>query len=557
MDIRVSGSRALGLYVGLAAIFFGIRLLEYPGETYLGYGSDPEIFVWAFAWWPHAIAHGLNPFVTDALWTPTGVNLTWTTSTPALALLFAPVTWLIGPLGAYNVAAVLMPALAAWTAFLLCRHVTRAAWPSLVGGYLFGFSSYMLGQTEGHLHMTATFLVPLAALLVLWFLEGDLEGRGLVLRLGPLIAFQVGCSTELAFTLTLCLFATLVVVFALARASRVRIRRLVAPLAASYGFAALLLAPFLYYLLRGFERRAFQPPELYVADLLQLVIPTQLSLSGAGWAGAFTAAFPGGNASERGAYIGVAALGIVWLFAVRERNTVRGKVLTVLFGLGVLASLGGTLWVWGHRTGVPLPWRAVIDLPLFNNTLPVRFALFTSLVTALMVAMWAAGSRLPRIVRVGLPMLAVALTLPNPAARVWATTIDIPRFLTAPEYRPCLAPDEIVLPLPASGEGNQMTWQAVSDFRFRMAGGHIAANPPLAFMRDASLAAIGREGQVIQDPQIVRDYLEKTGATVILVDLDVDWKWRPVLDQIAAGRLVGGMLVYRPDGVFPAGCPAS
>ncbi len=42
---------------------------------------------------------------------------------------------------AYDVAAILLLALAAWTAYLLCLHVTWRRRPSLVGGYLFGFSS--------------------------------------------------------------------------------------------------------------------------------------------------------------------------------------------------------------------------------------------------------------------------------------------------------------------------------------------------------------------------------------------------------------------------------
>ena len=89
-------------------------------------------------------------------------------------------------------AAILLPALAAWTAFLLCRHLTGSFWPSFAGGYLFGFSSYMLGQELGHLHMTAVFLVPLAALVVLRFLEGAL-GRARPRRCdsAPLLALQL------------------------------------------------------------------------------------------------------------------------------------------------------------------------------------------------------------------------------------------------------------------------------------------------------------------------------------------------------------------------------
>ena len=94
---------------------------------------------------------------------------------PGLALAFSPLTLLVGPRVAYNVAAVLLPALAAWTAYLLCRRVTGKAGPSLVGGYLFGFSSYMLGQQLGHLHMTSVFLVPLVRSRPLRYVDGELD----------------------------------------------------------------------------------------------------------------------------------------------------------------------------------------------------------------------------------------------------------------------------------------------------------------------------------------------------------------------------------------------
>jgi hypothetical protein len=110
-----------------------------------------------------------------------GVNLAWTTSVPGLAFPFAPLTLVFGPVVAYNVAAVLMPALDAWTAFLLCRYLTRSWWPSLLGGYVFGFSGYLVAQEETNLHLTAVFLLPVAALLVVRFLDGDLGATAFAL----------------------------------------------------------------------------------------------------------------------------------------------------------------------------------------------------------------------------------------------------------------------------------------------------------------------------------------------------------------------------------------
>src|SRR3954454_2999131 len=194
---------ALAGYAVLSILLFGVRILAHPGRGYVGgLTTDPQVFIWSLAWWPHAVLHGQNPLVTKAIWVPDGVNLAWTQSAPGLAVALAPLTLAAGPIVAYNVAALLMPALAAWTAFLLCRHVTDATWPSLVGGGLFGFSTYMLGGTLAHVQTTAVFVVPLVALVVLQFLEGGLGGRALGLRLGALLAVQAWLETAALLTRT-------------------------------------------------------------------------------------------------------------------------------------------------------------------------------------------------------------------------------------------------------------------------------------------------------------------------------------------------------------------
>jgi len=199
---------------------------------------------------------------------------------PGIALAFAPLTWLTGPVVSYNVAALLMPALAAWTAFLLCRHLTRSLWPSVGGGYLFGFSSYMIGQIEGHMHMTSVFLLPLIALVVIRYVQHEYDGLDLTIRLGPMLALQFGLSTENAFTYALALATAIVLAFALVPAARRRLVHLVGPLVASYALGCVLAAPFLYYGLQGFHHGSINDPTIYVADVLNLIVPTQQILVG-------------------------------------------------------------------------------------------------------------------------------------------------------------------------------------------------------------------------------------------------------------------------------------
>ena len=53
--------------------------------------------------------------------------------------------------------------------------------------------------------MTAVFGLPLVALVVIRYVRGDLEARGLAWRLGVLLAIQLWLSTEFALTVTLML----------------------------------------------------------------------------------------------------------------------------------------------------------------------------------------------------------------------------------------------------------------------------------------------------------------------------------------------------------------
>src|SRR5690349_13984348 len=98
---RRSSLLVLAGYAALSLLYFGLPLLPHPGRYVLGSGADPDIFVWSFAWWPHAILEGQNPFVTHAVWAPDGMNLAWVTSVPGLALPFAPLTLAFGPVVAY------------------------------------------------------------------------------------------------------------------------------------------------------------------------------------------------------------------------------------------------------------------------------------------------------------------------------------------------------------------------------------------------------------------------------------------------------------------------
>ncbi len=493
MRRRVNTSLVVLLgYAAISFAYFGWRLLPHPGRELVGvYGSnDADIFIWSFAWWPHAILSWTNPFFSHVVYAPTGVNLLAVTSAPGLAIVFSPVTLLFGPSVSYNVVAVLLPALSAWMAYLLCRYLTRSTWASILGGYLYGFSSYILAhQSAGHLNLTAAFLVPLVALVVLRYVRGELSSRGLAWRLGLIVAFQAYISTEVSVTLTLMLAIGLVLAFALVRDARPRIRSSLLPIGAGYALAGLLVVPLIYYAVTGLVRATVYAT-FFNADLLNLVVPTRLI----GWGGQSFASvsshFPGEDA-ERVSYIGLPALLIAALLVLRRPRTAATRFLLAAFAAATFLSLGNALYVDGHRI-VWLPWSVTTHWTGFEDILPARFALYATLAVAAMVAIWISSTkgkvfRRPYI----LPVLAVAALVPP----VWrADDVQNPQrwpFFSDGIYKVCIPRNETLMIFPFGRWGESLLWQAESGFWFKIAEGTLVHNnQPENFAADPTVNAL-------------------------------------------------------------------
>ena len=486
-------------YAIVAFGYFGVRLLPHPGRYILGYGRDPQIFVWAFAWWPHAIGAGQNPIVSPVIYAPHGIDLAWATTVPAVSVAFAPLTLLFGPTASFNVAAMLMPALAAWTAYLLCRHVTRSTWASVVGGYLFGFSSYMLGQEQGHLHMTAVFLVPLVPLVVIRYLQSELDGRALAMRLGPLLALQLWISTEILVTLLFGLAVCLALAYALLPETRSRIRRLGRPLGGAAVISIVLTGPLLYYLLTDFQSNSINVPSNFDGDVMNFLLPTRLIAVGGDRFSSIALHFRG-NEAEQGAYLGLPTLAIA-AWSIKDAKRSAGArflvVATVLAGFVTL----GTGVVWRGQTKAWLPWRLVARLPVFDNVLPARLSAYMALGAAVLVAAWIARRRGP--LRWVLPVLAVAALVPAVWRPDYVSHPERWPFFTQGIYKACFPKGQNVAIFPFGSEDNSTLWQAESDFWFRMPEGYLTPDPPAASLADPVVKELTFTNEIPTPAQIL------------------------------------------------------
>ena len=300
--------------------------------------------MWSLVWWPHALAHGLNPFLTKIIWAPLGFNLTWSTTITLASLLFAPLTLTIGPIATYNVLCLMSLPIDALCAFILCWHITRDYSASLLGGYIFGFSPFMLGQlTSGHLHLLLAFSVPLSLYLVLLRTDEQISRLNFILLLASILFAQLLLSLEIFATITM--FGALGLLLSWSFSSdqyRETILDLVAPIACAYCVATVAAAPYFYhFFIYSVHLAPDSTAAFFSADPLNLLVPTpSIELGRFASFSSVSAGFIGGWTGEAGAYISLPLLLIAVVFAYRHWPEREGKLLGYGLAAVILLSLG-------------------------------------------------------------------------------------------------------------------------------------------------------------------------------------------------------------------------
>jgi hypothetical protein len=540
--VREHGRRetllALGGYALLSVLLFGLPVVGHLGSHFVAADPvDSSVFTWFYAWWPHAILHGLNPFVTHAMFVPTGFNMTWAAAMPGPSIVLAPVTETAGPVVTWNLIQLAAPALSAWTMFLLCRHVTSRTWPSLAGGYVFGFSPYMLLHLSGAPNLALVALVPVFVLLVLRRLGGTLGKREFVIAMALALTGQYLISAEVLVTSTLFGAIALVLAFALMPNRRTALIAVVRLLALAYVATAVLISPFLYFFLFG----EHYPPATthFSADLVAFALPpAHVAL------GRQSPPFVGSNTMN---YVGLPLIVLMCAFLWQRRRSTGAWLLCLIAVIAAALSLGSWVHFRGAKTALPGPWLVLSHLPVLRYVIPQRFALFVILPAAMIVAIWlsvpvTANAR--GVARVGLAILAIACIVPNVGSSTWNTPIRDPAFFATGEYRHYLTRGERVLTVPPLGPNQR--WQAKTGFYFKLVGGYGTSSFPAAYTRYPTWNTLLTARLTNSSAAELRRFLTAKGAEAIVVDETYPGPWPRLFATLGIRPLsTGGVLLYR------------
>ncbi len=552
-DWLASGRRqsiaALALYVAISIGYFGLHVLPHLGSENVGLPNwtDPTVNMWSLAWWPHALLHGLNPLVTNALFAPDQIDLAATSSTlsPLAGIVGAPITVAFGPIVSYNVLMLASPVLAAFFAFLLCRYITRNFAASLFGGYLFGFSTYILGHMQGHLQLVLIFPIPAAVHLALRLIDGRISERRFIPLMALALAALFLTASELALTFVALGGTALAVAFALAPTERQRIIGTIKPILIAGAAAAIVTSPVIYYELRGTVRFGPNIGDIDGSDALGFLVPPNLTRLGRTYFAALSqASNTSGSDAEAVTYVGLPLALIVARYTITRWRLTSTKILVALLGIVVVLLLGSRLHIAGHPT-ISLPWR-LLDQWLLRDVIPLRLAVYMFLIVAVIAAMWLAQPRAGRwaLAKWAVAVASIAFLVPNVGGGLWRSQLTNPALFTTHEYRRVLTRGETVLVLPFGQLGNSMLWQAETGMWFRLAGGYLSPIYPKDYETDPLFAALF--GHARPNPHALRAFLARHHVGAVIVDPKMPQRWPEALAALGLKRKsLGGVWFYR------------
>ncbi len=510
-------------FVVLAALLF-LPADIHPGSVLIGATTaDNSQHAWFLRWLPHALATHQNPLFTTDLIEPTGVNLMWNTWIPLPALLLSPITLLAGPVAAFDVAVTLGVSLSAWCAYRAASRLVAGRVAAVLAGGAYGFCPFIIDQSyTGHSNLVLALVPPLLVLAVHDIVvRHDTSPRRAGLVLGALMIAQFFITEELLASEAVLMVAAVACLAVLFTRHIAALRRRVLT---CLGWALALFIPVVAYpvwfqfLGPQVTHQLLPATNFFVTDLLNVFLPTTAQGVEPQFARDLASHYAG-NSGEWGGYIGLPMLAVVGWTAWRHWRRPLVRVLSLLAVVAVLFSFGSTLHVGGIDTRVPMPGATLAHLPVLDNLVPARFAVYAALFTALLFGVFIdslpATRQGARVALVAAVLIAASFAPPLPfPTRAVAT----PAFFTASPSP--LLPGSNVLVVPFSHDfysTQAMLWQAQAGVSFAMPEGYIinrqpsgaAAQGPPPSVTSATLTAIaaGTASGAAVTPRARRDVL--------------------------------------------------
>jgi hypothetical protein len=138
------------------------------------------------------------------------------------------------------------------------------------------------------------------------------------------------------------------------------------------------------------------------------------------------------------------------------------------------------------------------------------------------------------------------LLIPVITSPPWHLPDSTPPFFADGTYRSVLRPDETVLIIPKQN-GQQMAWQAATDFAFRIPDGYLGPTPENV-PESALNRGLSRSYRFVPDPVALQQAMASHDATAIVLDQAARKKFETLIRDAGFVPVydAGDVSVWRP-----------
>jgi 4-amino-4-deoxy-L-arabinose transferase-like glycosyltransferase len=403
--LRRTAARSWVRHLVLLVVYLAAGIaLTWPRTAYLWRHllvetRDTSGYVWDLWWTAHQVVHLANPWYTNHMAAPVGIQLGFNTTMPLAGLIMTPVTLAFGPSASFDVLTILVPGLTCYLMYRAAR-LWLAEPGAIAAGALFGLSSMLTWQDWQHLNIAlGTIFLPMTLEAVVRLRRRPGARQGLIL--GVVLGASLLVNQESA-VMALLLVAAALLPWLIRRPAVARLRAL------GWGAlaAAIVASPQLIAMIQQAAgggasvngRTLAVTGKSYGVGLFDLINPSQRVASYGLTSLANAAANDNGRIGEGMPMYGVVltVLALLGLIAAWRRSSA-WKLAALWVGCSWLA-LGAVLWI-GHKPRLPfldrwyaqrvsliMPYTWVMRIPLLSDLREAdRFAIL-GLVGAVLLA---------------------------------------------------------------------------------------------------------------------------------------------------------------------------